>query len=114
MTVEITGRHIDLSERTREYTEEKLSKLERLMDQLSIHVTLTPEKHRYCCSIVAHGKGVTYTSERIEDDLFAAINGSVEVLSRKLRKNKTSRLSDRRPGSDSIRHLDGGEEAVNE
>ncbi len=108
MTIELTGRHIELTPRIRSYAEEKIAKLGRLVENLDIHVTLAQEKHRQTCNIVARGRKGTWTGEVTEDDLFAAINGAVDVLARQLRKDKTSRLSDRREGAPSIRFL--GEE----
>ena len=103
MQIELTGRHLELTPAIRSYAEEKIRKLGRLVDDLDLHVTLSAEKHRQTCVIVARGKGATYTGEVTDDDLFLAINESVDVLARQLRKEKTSRLSGRREGADTIR-----------
>lgn len=105
MTIELTGRHFELTPAIRAHAEEKIRKLGRLIDNLEIEVKLDSEKHRQICSIVARGKGGTYTGEVEGDDLYAAINESVDVLARQLRKGKTSRLAHRREGADSIRHF---------
>ncbi|MDH3283834.1 MAG: ribosome-associated translation inhibitor RaiA [Acidobacteriota bacterium] len=106
MTFEMTGRHVTLTPAIRSHVEEKIRKLGRLVDDLEIHVTLTSEKHRNTCTMVAHGKKANYTGEVTNDDLFASINEAVDILARQLRKNKTSRLADRRDGSASIRFID--------
>ncbi|UCF68545.1 MAG: ribosome-associated translation inhibitor RaiA [Acidobacteriota bacterium] len=118
MTIEITGRHLDLTPATRAYAEEKIRKLGRLVDALEIQVTLEAEKHRYTCTIVSRGHGATHTGEITSPDLFASINEAVDVLARQLRKSKTSRLAARREGAATIRHLEetdgntaGGEHA---
>jgi putative sigma-54 modulation protein len=105
MTIVLTGRHFELTPAIREHAEEKLSKLGRLIDNLDIEVKLDSNKHRQICSIIARGKGGTYTGEVTGDDLYAAINESVDVLARQLRKGKTSRLAHRREGAASIRHF---------
>ncbi len=106
MTFEMTGRHVTLTPAIRSHVEEKIGKLGRLVDDLEIHVTLTSVKHRNTCRMVAHGRKANYTGEVTHDDLFTAVNEAVDILARQLRKNKTSRLSERRDGSASIRFLD--------
>lgn len=103
MNIDLTGRHIELTPEIREYAAEKINKLGRLVNQLEIHVTLSAEKHRKTCSIVAQGKGAKYTAEVSDDDLRHAITESVEVLSRQIRKDKTSKLAGRREGAETIR-----------
>jgi ribosomal subunit interface protein len=109
MTIDVTARHMELTSELRDHTEEKVRKLDRLIDSLDIHVTLTSEKHRKTCQIVARGKGVHATGEVTHDDLYTAIHEAIDVLARQLRKNKTSILADRREGADSIRRPPGGE-----
>ncbi|RMG44805.1 MAG: ribosome-associated translation inhibitor RaiA [Acidobacteria bacterium] len=109
MTIDITGRHLELTPALREHAEEKISKLGRLVEDLDIHVTLAAEKHRYTCTIVARGRTGVHTGETTGDDLYATIHEAVDVLARRLRKNKTSRLSDRREGAPTIRRLEEAE-----
>ena len=103
MHIDLTGRRMELSPEIRTYTEEKLGKLGRLAHNLDLHVTLAAEKHRCTCTIVAQGKGATYTAEVTEDDVHRAIVEAVDVLARQMRKDKTSRLSGRRNGAPTIR-----------
>jgi putative sigma-54 modulation protein len=107
MTIDFVGRHLDLTPELREYAEEKVLKLGRLVDNLDIHVTLEAEKHRKTCGIVARGRNGIHTGEVTDEDLRQAITGAVDVLARQLRKTKTSRLSNRRAGAPSIRHQNG-------
>lgn len=111
MTIELTGRHLELTPEIRSYAEDKIRKLGRLVDNLEIHVTLSSEKHRQTCAIVARGKGGTYTGEVTGDELYPAINEAVDVLARRLRKDKTSKLSSRREGAPTIRRPEHGEAA---
>lgn len=108
MTLTVTARHMDLTDELRTHTEQKLLKLERLIDNLDIHVTLSAEKHRKTCHVDARGKGVHATGEVTHDDLYTAIHEAVDVLARQLRKNKTSVLADRREGAETIRRPPGG------
>ena len=103
MSIDFVGRHLDVTPETRSYAEEKVAKLGRLVENLDIHVTLSAEKHRKTCGIVARGKGVTHSGEVTHEDLHHAITEAVDILARQLRKKKTSRLSQRRSGAETIR-----------
>ena len=107
MSIDFVGRHLEVTPETRSYAEEKVAKLGRLVENLDIHVTLTAEKHRKTCGIVARGKGFTHTGEVTDDDLHHAITEAVDILARQLRKKKTSRLSQRRAGAETIRGDNG-------
>jgi len=109
MTIDFVGRHLELTPEMRAYALEKVHKLGRLVDDLDIHVTLSQEKHRKTCGIVARGRGVVHSGEVTHDDLHQAINEAVDILARQLRKQKTSRLSERREGAPSIRREPLGE-----
>lgn len=106
MAIDITGRNLDLTAELRDYTESKLHKLGRLVENLDMHVTLDAQKHLHTCTIVAHGLGDRYTAEVTGEELHPTINETVDTLARQLRKKKTSILAHRREGSDSIRHLE--------
>jgi putative sigma-54 modulation protein len=108
MTVDVTARHMELSDDVKQHVTEKLTKLERLVDGLDVHATLSAEKHRKTCHLVARGKGLQLTSESTNDDLFVAIHEAIDSLGRQLRKTKTSILSDRREGADTIRRPGNG------
>lgn len=112
MTIDVTGRHVTLTPALRSHAEEKIRKLGRLVDNLEIHVTLSSEKHRQTCTIVAHGRKARFTSEVTGEDFYAAINECVDIVARQLRKNKTSRLADKREGAESIRNLGASTGAV--
>ena len=56
MNIEITGRQIEITPALREFTSDKLRKLERLLDgPLDVHVVLAVEKHRHLAEIQVNG-----------------------------------------------------------
>lgn len=103
MNIDVTGRRVELTPEIRSYAEEKLGKLGRLLNNLEIHVTLSAEKHRFTCGVVAQGKGTPYAAEQTSKNLLESINDAVDVLARQIRKDKTAKLADRREGAESIR-----------
>jgi putative sigma-54 modulation protein len=59
MRLDITGRHIEISQSLRSHIERKLAKLERLLNDNAIsgQVILTKEKYRHRTEIVVHARG---------------------------------------------------------
>ena len=97
MNVEFTGRNLAITDDVREFTGEKLARLERHSGRLDeVHVILTAEKHRQTCDIVVRGPHLTLTAAGETDDLYAAIAQAVDKLTRQAEKHKGSRVARRR------------------
>ena len=98
MQVDITGRHFALTPALREFTEERLAKLDRLLDgPLEAHVVLEVERHRHRAEIRVHGPQLALTGAEETDDLYVSIRETVDKLERQARKHKT-RVQNRRQG----------------
>lgn len=96
MHIEITGRHVEVTPALRDFTEEKLSKLERLLDgPLECHVVLGIEKHRHTAEIQVKSRTVTLSGTEETGDLYASIGQVVDKLERQALKYK-ERVTDRR------------------
>lgn len=97
MNVEFTGRNIVVTDDLRSFTRDKLSRLERIVGNLSeVHVILTTEKHRQMSDIVARGRNITLSAAEETDDLYTAIARSIDKLARQANKQKGSRVARRR------------------
>jgi putative sigma-54 modulation protein len=59
MRLELRGHHVDVTPSLRRFVEEKLSKLERLLNDraVSAQAILTLEKHRHVADITLHARG---------------------------------------------------------
>jgi putative sigma-54 modulation protein len=59
MRLELRGHHVDVTPGLRRFVEDKLSKLERLLNSraVSAQAILTVEKHRHLADITLHAKG---------------------------------------------------------
>ena len=89
MRCEITGRHIDITPAIRDFTEDKLSKLERWIDDVfETHVILSVEKHRHIAEIVVKGRHHTYTGTDETGDMYASIGNAVDKLEKQARRQK--------------------------
>src|SRR5882724_12931510 len=59
MRLELRGHHVDVTPGLRRFVEDKLSKLERLLNDraVSAHAILTVEKRRHVADITLHARG---------------------------------------------------------
>jgi putative sigma-54 modulation protein len=97
MQLEITGRHIEVTPALREFTEEKLRKLERLLEgPLEVHVVLTIEKHRHVAEVQVKSRTTILSGTEETGDLYASIGEVVDKLESQARKHK-QKLQHHRP-----------------
>lgn len=89
MHVDITGRQVEITPALRRYTQDKLRKLERLLDgPLEAHVVLAIEKHRHLAEIQVRSRTALLSGMRETEDLYASINDVVDKLERQAKKHK--------------------------
>jgi len=89
MQLSITGHHIDLTDSLRGYVQTKISRLERHFDIVSdVHCILTVEKLRHKAEATVSVNGSTIYADATEEDMYAAIDGLVDKLDRRVRKFK--------------------------
>jgi putative sigma-54 modulation protein len=89
MQLTITGHHIELTSALRDYVDTKLGKLGRHFDNMTdIHCVLTVEKLLHKAEATVHLSGGTLYADAVEADMYAAIDGLVDKLSRQVTKHK--------------------------
>ena len=89
MHVDITGRHLEVTPALREFTEEKLRKIERLLDgPLEVHVVLGIEKHRHSAEIQVKSRNTYLSGTQETGDLYASIGEVADKLERQALKHK--------------------------
>jgi putative sigma-54 modulation protein len=89
MNIEITGRHLDVTPALREFAEEKLRKLTRLLDEpLDVHIVLAIEKHRHMAEIQVKARSGIFSGAQETADLYASIGEVVDKLERQALKHK--------------------------
>ena len=89
MQIDITGRHVNVTPAIREFTAEKLSKLERLLDgPIEAHVVIGVEKHRHTAEIQIKARNGIFAGHQATQDLFASIGDVADKLERQAQKHK--------------------------
>ena len=99
MRIDFTGRQIDIGPDLRQYTEERLRKLARLLgDRAEMHVILTAEKHRRMAEITLKFGDHTLVGVEETGDARTSINGALDKLERQaVRFFERRRARKRRP-----------------
>ena len=89
MNIDITGRHIEVTPALREFTADKLKKIERLLDgPLDVHVVLGIEKHRQTAEIQVKTRTAVFSGTQETGDLYASIGEVADKLERQVLKHK--------------------------
>lgn len=116
MQINITGRHMPVTDSIRAYAEEKIAKAAMIHDRdemvvdVVLHVEKNPaNKNRDVAEVTARMKGVVVRAEEAAPDMYAAIDLVSEKLERQMRKFK-AKLLDRRNGKTAVKTAPGVEE----
>ena len=89
MQLNVSGHHIEVTDALRGYVESKIEKIERHFDLVSdINCVLTVEKLRHKAEARVNVNGGTIYADNTEEDMYAAIDGLVDKLERRVRKYK--------------------------
>jgi len=89
MQVNVSGHHVEVTDSLRGYFENKIERLERHFDIVTdVHCILTVEKLRHKAEAKVNVKGDTIYADATEEDMYAAIDGLVDKLDRRVRKHK--------------------------
>ncbi len=89
MKVDITARHTEVTPALREFAEEKLHKLTKLLDDpIDAHVVLSIMKHRHIAEIQIKCRNVVLSGTEETADLYASIGEVVDKLERQALKHK--------------------------
>lgn len=98
MQLSISGHHVDVTDALKNYTSDKLSKLERHFDQITnVHVVLSVEKLKQRAEATMHVSGAELFADADCDDMYAAIDMLTDKLDRQLLKHK-EKIVDRHHG----------------
>lgn len=92
MQINITAPHLEVTDALREFTVNKLDRLQRHFDHImSINITLDVEKRRQTAEGTIYIPGDTVHASAESEDLYAAINTLIDKLDRQLKEHKERR-----------------------
>ena len=103
MQLDVTGRHVDVSESLKAYVETKFQRLERHFEHINnTHVILSVEKDRQKAEATVHVNRGNLFADEEKEDMYAAIDGLIDKLDRQLKKHK-EKLTDHHRGESGIK-----------
>jgi putative sigma-54 modulation protein len=98
MRILVTGRHIDLTPALRAYAEEKISKFDRYLPNITeARITVTLEKNIHKVEVLLNANGFIIPAEGATGEVYSAIDQVVEKLDQQVKKYK-GKLTHHRKG----------------
>jgi putative sigma-54 modulation protein len=89
MQINLTGRHVEITEALRDYVDTKFAKLERHFDHINnVHVVLNVEKLKQIAEAKVHLNGGEVFAQCEDDNMYAAIDLLIDKLDRQVIKHK--------------------------
>lgn len=89
MQINLTGRHVEITDSLREYVDSKFAKLERHFENINnVHVILNVEKLKQIAEAKIHLNGGEVFAVSEDDNMYAAIDQLIDKLDRQVIKHK--------------------------
>ena len=89
MQLNVSGHHVEITASLRGYVANKIEKIARHFDLVSdVNCILTVEKLRHKAEATVKVNGGKIYADNTEEDMYAAIDGLVDKLERRVRKYK--------------------------
>ena len=97
MNIIITCRHMDLTPNLKDYAEDKISRFNKYLTNITeASVTLSVEKYRHKAEVLLKANGSHIQAESITGEMYSSIDDVVEKLARQVRKHKEKIVSHRK------------------
>src|SRR5436305_10844889 len=101
MSVDITGRHIEITEPLRKFATDRLERLRGVIDEvLEVHFILTVEKHqRHIAEINIRTRHDFYHAEEVSTDMYTSIAAVLDKVEKQILKSKERNVTRKRHNS---------------
>lgn len=104
MNLSLSGRHLDITPAIREYVTSKLERISRHFDHVvDVNVVLSVEKLRQKAEVNVHVRGHDIFVACDDADMYAAIDGLIDKLDRRIMKHKEKDYGHR--NGEPLKHL---------
>ena len=97
MAIEITGRHVSITESMRDYALKKMQNAIGGAPQVeNVHIILDVQKYRQIAEIVLQGKNhLRLEAREMSEDMYASIDRVMDKIERQLHKSKDKKIDKR-------------------
>jgi putative sigma-54 modulation protein len=107
MNITVTGRHLTIPEKLREYAEKKIKKLEQYFDQfIDAHIILTSEKLDHISEVVMNGDGIQFHGREKAADFYSSIDLLSEKMEKQIRRYKEKHQMHKGPEKGELAFVD--------
>ncbi len=98
MSVDITGRHIEVTEPLRKFATDRLERLRGAIDEmLEVHFILTVEKHqRHIAEVNIKTRRDFYHAEEVSTDMYTSIAAVLDKVEKQILKSKERNVTRKR------------------
>lgn len=94
MQVSFTARHMDISDSLKQYTLEKMDKLQKYMENIvDADVTFCIEKYRHKVEVKMKSHSGHVTGTEVSNDMYQSIDRVFDKLEKQLRRRKDRRIN---------------------
>jgi putative sigma-54 modulation protein len=97
MIIVVNGRNVEVTPSLRKYAEDKVSKFDRYLANISeANITLSIQKHRHKAEVLIKANGTMIQAEGITDELYSSIDEVAAKLDKQIKKLKGKLISSRK------------------
>lgn len=114
MAIEITGRHVDVTDSMRDYADKRLSKLVDEFQKVDkVHVILDVQKYVHSAEVIVHmRRQVQVEAKASSENMYASIDEVVDKVEKQLRRSMDKRHEHK--GDSKLRDLEPAAEAASD
>ncbi len=87
MAIEITGRHMDVSETMKTYAENKALELNKEFSRIeNIHVIMDVQKFRHLAEVLVQGAHLRVEAQETSEAMYTSLDAAFEKVERQIRR----------------------------
>jgi len=108
LPIQVTGRHVSVTEAMKEYCRRRLSCLHLDYPKIiEVQMILDVQKYRHTAEVILHcNNHITLEATAESGDMYASVDEVVDKVARQMRKYKTRLMRHHRPRKNAVRHLE--------
>jgi putative sigma-54 modulation protein len=106
--IQVTGRHVSVTEPMKEYCRRRLSSLHLDYPKIiEVQMIMDVQKYRHTAEMILHcNNHITLEATAESGDMYASVDEVVDKIARQMRKYKTRLMRHHRPRKHAIRHIE--------
>jgi putative sigma-54 modulation protein len=106
--IQVTGRHVSVTEAMKEYCRRRLACLHLDYPKIiEVQIILDVQKYRHTAEVILHcSNHITLEASAESDDMYVSVDEVVDKIARQMRKYKTRLMRQHRPRKHTVRHLE--------